>query len=156
MPQLAIKTRKSRRDWHRLAVREVRRALKVVGVAPPVAEMAVDVAIVGETQMKALNRKFRGKARPTDVLSFPAHEILKKSGRLGELAICLPVCRRQAKEQGHSPERELRILVVHGVLHLLGFDHERSARAAAEMARAEARLLAGGHKAGLIARTRAG
>jgi probable rRNA maturation factor len=81
--------------------------------------------------MAALNAKFRKKEGPTDVLSFPAPGPVRRLGMLGELVICLPVLVRQAREQGHPPERELRVLLVHGVLHLLGLDHERGPEEAA-------------------------
>ena len=112
--------------------------------------------------MTELNRAYRGKNRPTDVLSFQPPEVFRKQGMLGELVICLPVLKRQARELGHRPETELRILLVHGVLHLLGLDHELGAREAARMARLEARLLeklrggklSGNQAKGLIDRAR--
>ncbi len=91
--------------------------------------------------MARLNARYRGKRRPTDVLSFPAPSVFRREGILGEIAICGPVLREQAREAGHAPARELDLLLVHGLLHLLGFDHERGPRAAREMARWECRLL---------------
>ncbi len=71
--------------------------------------------------MRRLNREWRKKDKPTDVLSFPSGE----RGFLGDLVIDVPYAARQARSRGHSLERELQILLVHGVLHLLGFDHEK-------------------------------
>ena len=85
---------------------------------------------------------------PSDVLSFPAGE----RGRLGDIVIGLGVARAQAAEAGHSLGTELRVLALHGLLHLLGYDHERDA---GRMARVEARLRArGGLPSGLIERHR--
>ena len=92
--------------------------------------------------MRRLNRGYRKKDYATDVLSFPAPAIFRREGGvLGELVLCTAVLKQQAREQGHSPARELDVLIVHGILHLLDFDHERGPKAAAEMARWEARLL---------------
>ena len=83
--------------------------------------------------MSRLNAQYRGKAYPTDVLSFPAPKIFRMAGELGALVVCLPALKRQARERGHSPETELEILLVHGVLHLLGLDHELGPKQAVEM-----------------------
>jgi rRNA maturation RNase YbeY len=105
--------------------------------------------------MRALNKRYRRKDRPTDVLSFPSpRDFRSRSGYLGDLAICVPVLRRQAREQGHAETRELRVLLVHGLLHLLGFDHEKGPRQAREMGRWEAVLLGrGATRGGLVARS---
>lgn len=91
--------------------------------------------------MARLNASYRGKDYATDVLSFEAPGPFRERGLLGELVICLPVLKRQALEQGHRPERELEVLLTHGLLHLLGMDHEKGAREAAAMGRAEDLLL---------------
>jgi probable rRNA maturation factor len=82
--------------------------------------------------MRTLNRTFRGVDRTTDVLSFasapdPARppRRLSSDSFLGDLSISVPTARRQARQQGHSTAREVQILLVHGLLHLLGYDHER-------------------------------
>lgn len=95
----------------------------------------------------------------TDVLSFPAPDVFYQQGFLGELVICGPVLERQAKELGHSVQTELDVLLIHGVIHLLGLDHERGENEAAEMARLEAFLMKSlGRKtaSGLIERSRSG
>lgn len=79
--------------------------------------------IVGEAESRALNRRYRGKDRPTNVLSFPA-EAAPGEKRLGDLVICAPVVAREAAEQGKHPGAHWAHMVVHGCLHLLGYDHE--------------------------------
>ena len=111
-----------------------------------------DVSVVGPGVMKMLNSQYRRKDHATDVLSFEAPMTFRRQGILGELVICSSVLRRQAREMGHKPELELEILLVHGLLHLLGFDHEMGARAAGEMRRWEEKLLGRSARRGLIAR----
>jgi probable rRNA maturation factor len=120
----------------------------LAAVAPARARGSVTIALVPDQRIRALNRQFRRKNRPTDVLSFPAGE----RGRLGDIVIGIGVARAQAGEAGHSLGAELRVLALHGLLHLLGYDHERDA---GRMARVEARLRArGGLSSGLIERHR--
>ncbi|MBI2187641.1 MAG: rRNA maturation RNase YbeY [Acidobacteria bacterium] len=117
-------------------------------VAPARARGVVTVAIVSDGDVRRLNRRYRRIDRPTDVLSFPAEE----PDNLGDIVVAAGVARRQAREAGHSLQAELRVLALHGLLHLLGYDHERDA---GQMARLEARLRArGGLRAGLIERHR--
>ncbi len=96
---------------------------------------AVGCLIAGDAELQRLNREFRGKDYATDVLSFPAAKN-GTDGLCGDLAISIDRARAQAKEYGHSVEDELRILMLHGALHLAGLDHETDG---GEMARAEAR-----------------
>lgn len=91
-----------------------------------------DVLLTGDSDLRRLNREFLGKDYPTDVLSFPVAGGI----RLGDLAISLARARAQAREYGHSTEEEVRILMLHGLLHLLGMDHESDN---GRMARAEKR-----------------
>ncbi|MEM9302044.1 MAG: rRNA maturation RNase YbeY [Pseudomonadota bacterium] len=85
----------------------------------------VDVRVVDAEEMQSLNRDFRGKDRPTNVLSFPADADLPLPGPplLGDIALCAPVIAREAAEQGKPPEDHWAHLVIHGILHLRGFDH---------------------------------
>ena len=116
-------------------------------IAPARARGAVHIALVSNARMRVLNRMFRGTDRPTDVLSFDDPD-----RPLGEIAIATGVARRQAREARHTQLAELRILALHGLLHLLGYDHERDN---GEMHRLEQRLrIKGGLRAGLIERTR--
>lgn len=89
--------------------------------------------ITSDAEVRRLNRRFRGQNSATDVLSFPSSE---NNGFAGDLAISAERARRQAAEHGHSLEEELRILILHGALHLTGLDHENDA---GRMARSEAR-----------------
>jgi probable rRNA maturation factor len=89
--------------------------------------------ITGDAELRRLNREFRGLDYPTDVLSFPA---AGPGYHLGDLAISLGRARAQAREFGHAVEREVEILMLHGVLHLLGYDHEKDR---CRMAKAEKR-----------------
>jgi probable rRNA maturation factor len=104
-----------------------------------------------------LNRRFRGKDKATDVLSFPAEDKAKgrakskEQNTLGDIVIARGVAARQARALGHSVSTELRILALHGLLHLLGYDHEVDE---GQMARVEARLRRrAGLSGGLIARS---
>jgi probable rRNA maturation factor len=109
-----------------------------------------DCLIARDAALRRLNLQFRGKDYATDVLSFNSPY---PSARLGDLAISLGRARAQAREYGHSIEQEVKILMLHGVLHLLGMDHETDTGA---MARAEKRWRAKlGLPAGLIERVRA-
>lgn len=83
----------------------------------------VDIFISTDAELKRLNRDFRGKNKPTDVLSFPAPDEIA-SEHAGDLAISLETAGRQAQAFGHALTDELRILILHGLLHLNGMDHE--------------------------------
>lgn len=108
---------------------------------------AFECLITGDAEMRKLNREFRGKDQTTDVLSFPAPA---GSSALGSLAISAARARAQAREFGHPTDTELRILMLHGLLHLLGYDHESDG---GRMERAEKRWRAAlGLPAGLIER----
>lgn len=109
----------------------------------------LSILLVGDRFMRRLNRRYRRKDRTTDVLAFPmavsprltSHASRLTSSMLGDVVISLPQAERQAAQAGHSVDRELTVLVIHGTLHLLGYDHERSAREARRMARRESLVL---------------
>ncbi|MGH9532768.1 MAG: rRNA maturation RNase YbeY [Terriglobales bacterium] len=106
----------------------------------------VNVLIAGSAEMRRLNRTFRGKDRATDVLSFPASQ----NGGGGEVAVSAAMAASSASLLGHSTRKELEILILHGLLHLAGYDHEGDR---GQMARQESRLRrALGLPAGLIER----
>jgi probable rRNA maturation factor len=113
----------------------------------------VQVLLAGDATLKRLNRGFRGKNKATDVLSFPAYSFaptVPGMGYGGDLAISLETAGRQAEEHGHSLRDEVRVLLLHGLLHLSGMDHEMDG---GEMAAREAELRRVlGLKSGLIAR----
>jgi len=119
----------------------------------------VDVLVTSSAELRRLNRRFRGKNKATDVLSFPSHDSKIHHGGTetqrnsfsrasvspclcggcfaGDLAISAEIAARNARRLGHSASDELKILILHGLLHLAGYDHETDA---GEMARKEARL----------------
>ena len=90
---------------------------------------SVVILLTDDTAMAALNSQFRGKAGPTNVLSFPA--AANSENHLGDMALAYGVCAREAVDQGKALNDHLRHLVIHGVLHLLGYDHEDEVSAAA-------------------------
>ena len=94
----------------------------VVAALAPQAD-SFTVRFTGDREMRRTNRDFRDKDRTTDVLSFPGDET-PEGHHLGDVLISVPAARRQASAARHSPERELRILMLHGLLHCLGYDHE--------------------------------
>jgi probable rRNA maturation factor len=99
-------------------------------------EGEVDVLLADDSTLRRLNRTFRGKNKPTDVLSFPAPEEISET-HAGDLAISLETAARQAAAYGHDLRDEVRILLLHGLLHLSGLDHETDD---GEMATREAEL----------------
>jgi probable rRNA maturation factor len=107
--------RRQRIDAARLR-RVLRKAGRVLG-----ASGEVTVVLAGEGLLRRLNRDYRGKDRPTDVLSFPGPG--GEEG-LGDVVISVPTAARNAGRQGHSVQRELDVLALHGFLHVLGHDHE--------------------------------
>jgi len=140
----------------------------LAGVAPAAARGTVSLALVSDATIRALNRAHRGIDRATDVLSFPAFareksarasarqapspQPLATSDFLGDVVIARGVARRQARAAGHSELTELRVLALHGLLHLLGYDHHRDG---GRMRRVESRLRRkGGLREGLIERAR--
>ncbi len=159
----------------RAAVRGL--AAWLVRTAPRALSGAVTIAIVTDQRMRALNRQFRDVAASTDVLSFPAASAEASApkafaglssdtrrmpasarasgpgpagGDLGDIAIARGVAARQARDAGHSLATEMRVLALHGLLHLAGYDHDTDD---GEMARVEARLRRkGGLPGGLIER----
>lgn len=84
----------------------------------------VSVTLTDDEKIRKLNSDYRGKDAPTDVLSFPMEE----TGLLGDIVLSLERAQKQAEQYGHSFERETAFLTVHGMLHLLGYDHETSAQ----------------------------
>jgi probable rRNA maturation factor len=131
-------------------------------IAPAAAKGTVNVALVSDVRVRALNRQYRGIDAATDVLSFPAASGPRSgsAGRradagpagalLGDIVIAQGVARRQARAVGHPEATELRVLALHGLLHLLGYDHEHDR---GTMARLERRLRRkGGLREGLIER----
>lgn len=144
-------------------------ALKIVNREKPglgflKGKTEISLAIVGNGRMRKLNKMYRGRNRVTDVLSFGGKSVvpylakafprLRKNqdiefveppdgvNRLGEVILCYPQAKKQAKRLGHSLEKELAILLVHGILHLLDYDHEKSEKGAEKMKELEEKILA--------------
>lgn len=133
-------------DLSELALdRFVARARRAAGL-----KAKVNVLVTTSAEMKSLNRQFRDKDKPTDVLSFPAEPGMQKE-LAGEIAVSAEIATRNALDLGHSPAEEIKILVLHGILHLRGYDHECDN---GQMARREKQLRAKLHlPLGLIERT---
>ena len=114
----------NRQKKHRVRTKAFERLLRELTARYRLPEPEVSLAFVGEQAIRTLNRKFMKKDRPTDVLSFPLGE-KGPDGKfyLGDIVIAVPVAFRQARAKGHSLDKELRLLAIHGFLHLLGFDH---------------------------------
>ena len=114
----------------------------LISIAPPTARGDLTIALVGDAKSKNLNFRFRGIDRATDVLSFPADShpgvARDRPHILGDVVIATGVARRQARRIGDTFENELRRLSLHGLLHVLGYDHETDN---GEMARIERKLL---------------
>ena len=101
----------------------------------------LSVALIGNGEMRKLNSRYRKKHYPTDVLSFPAAAGMPGGLQLlGDVIISVDKAREQAKERGRSLDEEMTTLLIHGVLHLVGYDHERSAKDARIMGRLEKKL----------------
>lgn len=114
--------------------RFVLRARRAVPLREP-----VNVLVTSSSELRFLNQRFRGADKPTDVLSFPSlAEDGSKAGRIaGEIAISADIARDNARRLGHTVKDEVKILALHGILHLAGYDHEHDH---GEMARKEIRL----------------
>jgi rRNA maturation RNase YbeY len=98
----------------------------------------LSLSLVGKTRMRSLNRKYRGRDYPTDVLAFPMASAGKqREVFLGDVVICLPIAIGQAARFGNTADQEILRLLIHGTLHLLGYDHEQSPREATRMQRKE-------------------
>jgi len=104
-------------------------ALDQIAPAAQADEPGVVVLLTSDDALADLNQRFRGKAGPTNVLSFPASA--NPENHLGDVALAHGVCAREAAEQGKGLDQHLAHLVVHGVLHLLGYDHETDGEAEA-------------------------
>jgi probable rRNA maturation factor len=111
--------------------RDAQRMLALLGI-----DAELSIALVGDAEMHALNRDWRGKDRPTDVLAFALREgedAAVHPEMLGDVVISLDTAARQAAARGAPAADEVRVLLAHGILHLLGYDHERSPAEARRM-----------------------
>jgi len=125
-----VVARKTLKDVTELALtRFANRARRTAGL-----NGSVDVLLTDDREMRQLNRQYRGKDKSTDVLSFPAAE---RNGNAGDIAISIDIARDNAERLGHPLATELKILMLHGILHLSGYDHETDS---GQMARRERKL----------------
>jgi len=113
-------------------------------------EVNLSLAFIGSGRMRKLNRKYRGKNRVTDVLAFPESEVLfekfkigplQKVKGLGEIVICLREVKKNAKRFNSTFEKELANVLIHGLLHLLGYDHEKNEKEAKKMQQKQQKYL---------------
>ena len=128
-----------------IAIHEARLRQMVHALMKQVGELSSELGLclIGDRRMRRLNREFRGKDRTTDVLAFAMrncrepHTSRLTPRMLGDVVISMPTAMRQAKESQRSLEEELTTLLIHGLLHLCGYDHERNKAEARRMQRRE-------------------
>ena len=105
------------------------------------ADAELSLVLIGNREMQKLNAGYRHKDYPTDVLSFPVEgEVPAEISLLGEVIISVEKAAEQARERGRTVEKEMVTLLIHGIVHLMGYDHERSAKDARAMSRVEKRI----------------
>lgn len=131
----------SKTDWPALAERAVR-AAAAHSDSPDLADTEVSVKFTSDEEVRALNSAWRGKDKATNVLSFPMAEEPEGAPMLGDIVLAQGVCAREAAEKGVPIETHATHLVVHGTLHLLGYDHETGDADAEEMEEIERQALA--------------
>ena len=131
----------SRKAGNKISRREIKQiALKVLELVKQ-DEAELSLGFVDNKEIQALNAQFRKKNAPTDVLSFPADDRSTLGARLlGDVIISVEKASQQAKERKRSLHEEIVTLLIHGILHLIGYDHERSARDARIMGRLEKKI----------------
>ena len=140
VPRTAASRRAAAADSRNMILPSVRTLARFLAQARQAARLRgqVSVLLTTDAAQRSLNRRFRGRNNPTDVLSFPADPTLPGAIKIaGDLSISVPTARRQAAQQGHSLSTEIKVLILHGVLHLAGYDHETDS---GEMALRERRL----------------
>ncbi len=115
--QIKLKKRKLPKSW---IEERAKRILEILGIE----NSELSVLITGDEEIRELNKTYRGKDRPTDVLSFPMGDRIDGKLILGDVVISLDTAQRQAQDLGHSLEDEVERLLAHGIIHLLGYDHE--------------------------------
>lgn len=100
-------------------------ALQIMDLVEHPSDVDVSIRIESDEDLQGLNRQYRGFDQPTDVLSFESGDIDPETGRtnLGDILISFPTAEKQANEAGHEVENEIILLIVHGILHLTGYDH---------------------------------
>ncbi len=120
MNEVLVKIKK--RGIRKKEIEEIaKKALKALNLE----NVELSILITDDKEIRELNRKYRNKDKPTDVLSFPIDEEIGGIKILGDIVISLETAKRQAEELGISLEEEIKRLIVHGIVHLLGYDHEK-------------------------------
>jgi len=117
----------NRQRQHPVAISRLRHFVLLLSERLHLGNQSFTVVLVSDRAMRRLNRDFRNKDRVTDVLSFPAEPHNRRhldNPGLGDMIISVETAHRQAFDRNHSLDRELRVLLIHGLLHLLGYDHE--------------------------------
>src|SRR5574341_910152 len=134
-----LRTSPSQRPVNRNLIRNfLRKTWKAIEAFRHVAgPPEVTVVFVNDRKIRHYNRQFRNRDYPTDVLSFPVNETIEDRYYLGDILISTQTAARQAERKGHCVEKELQVLLLHGMLHLLGYDHETDS---GQMRRLETRL----------------
>jgi len=138
------KSSRSRSIERRRLERLTRRVVRVVLDGENLSNPEVGVWFVDDPTIRQLNRRYRGVDRPTDVMAFPladADERREHGVVLGDVVVSVPTAGRQARSLGHPLEAELALLLIHGVLHLLGYEHEGPSAARRVMRRQERKYL---------------
>ncbi|OGN02108.1 MAG: rRNA maturation RNase YbeY [Candidatus Yanofskybacteria bacterium RIFCSPHIGHO2_01_FULL_43_42] len=150
MIDLVFKNRTSQKAPSRIFFQKILEiAAKELGLK---SKVSLSVNLVREKKIQELNKKYRHKDKPTDVLSFPLRDkVIIKSGLslgclslvadLGDIFICLPIAKNEAKRENITIKEKLARLVVHGFLHLQGYDHEKSEKDAKKMFHLEEKIL---------------
>ncbi|MGA1845693.1 rRNA maturation RNase YbeY [Deferribacter abyssi] len=108
-----------------------RKVFDVVGYSLDFAE--ISIVLCDNAEIKGINKQFRGVDKPTDVLSFPMNDDEISDGILGDIVICIDKAKEFSNKHGFSLDREVSFLFIHGLLHLLGYDHEKSKESEKEM-----------------------
>ncbi|MCA9471050.1 MAG: rRNA maturation RNase YbeY [Nitrospirales bacterium] len=125
-----------------IKTRTLRRVAQLILEQAGAGEAELGLELVGNRRMQTLNQRYRQLDRPTDVLAFPLWEGPgPRTPLLGDVIISVPMAESQAKIYGHSVDQELAQLLTHGILHLVGYDHERGKREAQRMRRKERAIL---------------
>jgi len=111
----------------RISVRRLRTTARKILDFLSQKEAELSIALVGNREIQELNARYRNKNEPTDVLSFPLEELLPTGTQiLGDVVISVEQAEKQARKRRKTLEQEIESLLIHGILHLLGYDHERS------------------------------
>ena len=142
-PQIWIKNRQKQVE---INPHLIRRILKGILAELELKNPEISILLLDDPQIRALNREYREKDKPTDVLSFPMLD--ETSGKiqpqlLGDIVISVETAEKQAHNRKSALYKELCILLIHGMLHLLGYDHERSKKDEKEMQKQEAKIFEG-------------